>query len=196
MLDRTRSKKGKSPMFFLQIDHEVALKEGNVKEAEIFYELTEKSRHHLSPWLAWVSQTNSVKDARNFMKMVGKRQKEQTDLLGFIWYRNAMAGSIALYDLKWHNRSASIGYWVGTGFEGNGIAQRASYGMLMYAFYQLGLNRIELRAAENNTRSIRLAERLGFKLEGRCRQSEWINGSCRDLLQFSLLREETDRWMV
>ncbi|MFC7372495.1 GNAT family N-acetyltransferase [Fictibacillus iocasae] len=183
-------------MFFLQIDHEVVLKEGNVKEAEIFFQLTDRSRAKLSPWLMWVNQTHSVKDAKEFLKMVSKKQKEHTDLVGFIWYRNTMAGSVALYDIKWHNKSASIGYWVGSGFEGRGIAKRGAHGMLLYAFYQLGLNRIELRAAGENTRSIMLAERLGFTPEGRLRQAEWINGSCRDLVQYSLLREDAEKWMV
>lgn len=79
--------------------------------------------------------------------------KEQTDIVLFIWYRGQVAGSVALYDLKWHNQSGMLGYWVGTGFEGRGIAHRAVRGMLMYAYYTLMLNRVELRAAVQNEKA-------------------------------------------
>jgi ribosomal-protein-serine acetyltransferase len=172
------------------IDDEMMLKQADVKESDAIYRLLELSRDHLGPWISWVDYTQSHGEMKQFIKTVNKKMKEQTDVVLFIWYRGQVAGSVALYDIKWHNQSAMLGYWVGAGFEGHGIAQRAVKSMLMYAYYTLMLNRIELRAAVQNERSINLARRLGFQAEGVVRQGEWIRGNCQDQVQMSLMKDE------
>ncbi|MED1864953.1 GNAT family protein [Fictibacillus nanhaiensis] len=177
-------------MLMWQIDDEIMLKQADVKESDNIYRLLDKSRHHLGPWISWVDYTQSSSEMRQFIKTVNKKMKDQTDVVIFIWYRGQVAGSVALYDIKWHNQSGMLGYWVGSGFEGHGIAQRAVKGMLMYAYYTLMLNRVELRAAVQNEKSIKLARRLGFQAEGVVRQAEWIRGNCRDQVQMSLMKNE------
>jgi ribosomal-protein-serine acetyltransferase len=172
------------------IDEEIMLKQGDSKESESIFMLLEHSRHHLGQWLGWVDYTRTANDMKIFIKGANKKLKEQTDVVLFIWYRGQAAGSVALYDLKWHNQSGMLGYWVGAGFEGRGIAYRAVKGLLMYAFYTLQLSRIELRAAVQNEKSVKLARRLGFQAEGVVRQGELIRGKTRDLVQMSLLKSE------
>ncbi|MDR7074305.1 ribosomal-protein-serine acetyltransferase [Fictibacillus barbaricus] len=180
-------------MLMWQIDEEVMLKQPDVKESESILMLLDQSRHHLGPWIGWVDYTQTNNEMKQFIKTVNKKMKEQTDVVLFIWCRGQVAGSVALYDLKWHNQSGMLGYWVGAGFEGRGIAHRSVRSMLMYAFYTLGLNRIELRAAVNNERSVNLAQRLGFVQEGIVRQAEWIRGQCRDQVQMSMMKDEFEQ---
>jgi ribosomal-protein-serine acetyltransferase len=173
-----------------QIDEEVMLKQADLKDSESILLLVDRSRHSLGQWISWVDFTQTNNEMKQFIKNVNKKMKEQTDVVLFIWYRGQIAGSVALYDIKWHNHCGMLGYWVGSGFEGHGIAQRGVRGLLMYAFYTLSLNRIELRAAVSNEKSIKLAQRLGFQQEGLVRQAEWIRGQCRDQVQMSLMKDE------
>lgn len=58
-----------------------------------------------------------------------------------------------------------------------------------YPFNQVGLRRVSALARASNLRSIRLAQHLGFTLEGRLRRA----AGSEDILLFGLLREEC-RW--
>lgn len=75
--------------------------------------------------------------------------------------------------------------------QGKGIGTRARKMVLDYAFGELGLNKVFAYINEDNIRSYKLSEKLGFKLEGRLRQ-EYINknGEFRDCLYYGILKEE------
>jgi RimJ/RimL family protein N-acetyltransferase len=63
-------------------------------------------------------------------------------------------------------RKFEIGYWVRTGFEGRGYVTEAAAALERLAFEQLAARRVEIRMNDRNERSWRVAERLGFALEG------------------------------
>jgi ribosomal-protein-serine acetyltransferase len=62
--------------------------------------------------------------------------------------------------------------------------------VLEFGFVNLELHRIELRCVTTNTGSVRIAERLGFKLEGELRDSEWLDGRPVNHFMYGLLRHE------
>jgi RimJ/RimL family protein N-acetyltransferase len=59
-----------------------------------------------------------------------------------------------------------IGYWCRKGFTGRGYITEAVRGLTVFAFEILKANRVEIRCDQRNVRSRKVAERLGFKLEG------------------------------
>jgi ribosomal-protein-serine acetyltransferase len=59
-----------------------------------------------------------------------------------------------------------------------------------YGLHDLGLNRVEIRAAEFNTRSRAIPERLGFTQEGIIRQAEWLYDYYVDHVVYGMLSEE------
>jgi len=65
--------------------------------------------------------------------------------------------------------------------------------LINYGFQQLNLNRIEATTDSENTRSIRLLERLGFLKEGRLRQKYFYKGKHHDELVFSLLKKDWEK---
>lgn len=101
-----------------------------------------------------------------------------------------LRGFVGLFHIDSRFKSAEIGYWLDAEAEGQGLARRAASALLDYAFTELGLHRVDLRCAATNARSIRLAERLGFSLEGRQRKADEIGGEWLDLLCYGLLDEE------
>ncbi|EIT84884.1 GCN5-like N-acetyltransferase [Fictibacillus macauensis ZFHKF-1] len=177
-------------MFYLQIDDEISLKLLEKKEAPLFFQMTEQSRDHLRQWLGWVDYTRTLKDSKQFIKAALQKYEEMSDVVTLVWYRGTPAGSLALYDIKWNNYSASIGYWLVKGLEGNGIMSRACSGLISYAFSSLQLNRLELRAALGNKKSRAIAERLGFTNEGTLQQGEWLYDHFTDVVLYRMLAEE------
>jgi len=62
--------------------------------------------------------------------------------------------------------------------------------IIEYAFKDLQLNRIEIRAGIHNRQSRAVPERLGFVNEGTARQAEWIYDHYIDHAIYGLLRSE------
>ncbi len=62
--------------------------------------------------------------------------------------------------------------------------------IIAFGFERMGLNRIEALVPAYNSRSIGLAESLGFKKEGVLRERSYFAGKYSDDVCFSLLRRE------
>ena len=107
-----------------------------------------------------------------------------------IWDHGVLVGFCGLFDIDPVFQSAEIGYWLDKGAEGRGLITRAARAMLKHAFDELKLHRIELRCAATNVRSIAVAERLGFRLEGRLVKGDRIAGEWVDFLIYGLLEDE------
>nr|WP_154677311.1 GNAT family N-acetyltransferase [Parafrankia discariae] len=82
----------------------------------------------------------------------------------------ALLASVALQDLT-DEGDAEISYWCAAGARGQGVATRASAALLRWGFGALGLERVEWRAAVGNHASRRVAEKLGFTLDGTLRSA-------------------------
>lgn len=84
--------------------------------------------------------------------------------------------------------SAEVSYYLGCSARGRGYATRTVLLLARWAFDDLGIQRLELRAHPDNDASIRVAERAGFTREGIERASRaWPDGSRFDSVLFSLL---------
>jgi ribosomal-protein-serine acetyltransferase len=83
-----------------------------------------------------------------------------------------------------------IGYWLDGDFEGHGIMTRACRAVLDDAFTRRGLRSVQVRVADGNGRSQRLAERLGFRKEAVIRKAERLPGGHADVLVYGMLASE------
>jgi RimJ/RimL family protein N-acetyltransferase len=79
---------------------------------------------------------------------------------------DAFVGMIAFISLRLDAREAEVGYIVAPDARGRGVAVRALSLLTRWGFGELGLARIELRAALENPASIKVAERCGYTREG------------------------------
>jgi RimJ/RimL family protein N-acetyltransferase len=82
-----------------------------------------------------------------------------------------LLGSVSVHRIDRVEADAEIGYWTLPFARGRGIAGVAVDAACRWAFDELGLERIELCHAAENPASGRVAEKAGFTLEGRMRQS-------------------------
>lgn len=96
-------------------------------------------------------------------------------------------GYVAVYDARWNVQSAAMDYYLLNQYWGQGVAARAVTAALSYCWEDLGLHRVEATIQENNSRSLRFAERLGLTYEGTRRHGAHINGRWRNLRVYSAL---------
>lgn len=100
-------------------------------------------------------------------------------------------GNLTLYDINWINRTADIGLMIGCKeFWSGGYGTEAQNLIIAYAFERLGLNKVLNSPVADHAGSVKMAEKLGFQIEGVLRQQVFIDGAYRDLIRMGLLRED------
>ena len=108
--------------------------------------------------------------------------------------RDRLIGRVALSNVvrgPWQN--ATLGYWVDKDALGRGHATRAVRLALCFGFEHAGLHRIQPAIIPRNTRSVRVAEKVGFRLEGRALRYLKINGVWEDHDVYALTAEDWER---
>jgi ribosomal-protein-serine acetyltransferase len=174
----------------IRVDDSIILELIDYHHAEMLYQLVKSNRLHLREWLPWVDHMRTVEDFRRYINASKQRFTNNTEMGFVILAKYVMIGRIGLYNVDLNNKSASIGYWLDKEWLGKGVITRSCKAVIDDAFKRLQLNRIEIRAAVENTKSQAIPEKLGFKKEGIIRQGEFVNDHFVDLYVYSLLREE------
>jgi ribosomal-protein-alanine N-acetyltransferase len=114
-----------------------------------------------------------------------------------IEYDGEFAGQLNISSMSYGSlSSASIGYWVSERFAGLGVTPTAVALASDYAYFQVGLHRLEICIRPENEPSLRVVEKLGFRYEGLRRRYIHINGDWRDHFCFALVAEEIPRGVL
>lgn len=179
-------------MLIHKVDEDVSLRMFKEDDAEEFYKLTISSKEYLKEWLGWLDYIESVEDTAQNIR---KRLKEFVENKGYpksfaIIYKGQIAGSIGFNEINKTSKIGEVGYWLGEQFQGKGLMTKALKTLIDYGFEELGLNRIQIKAAVDNKKSRAIPERLGFKQEGIIRQAEWLYDHYVDHVVYGLLAEE------
>jgi [ribosomal protein S5]-alanine N-acetyltransferase len=106
-------------------------------------------------------------------------------------YDDRLIGRVALSNVvrgPWQN--ATLGYWIDKDALGKGHATRAVRLVLRFAFEHAGLHRVQPAIIPRNARSVRVAEKVGFRLEGRALRYLKINGTWEDHDVYALTAED------
>jgi RimJ/RimL family protein N-acetyltransferase len=95
-------------------------------------------------------------------------------------------GDCRLYPQSWEIRAFSLSYWLRESEIGQGFITEAVNLWVQFAFEKLQAMRIEIRCDARNERSVAVARRLGFVLEGQLRNHMLApDGTLRISLIFS-----------
>lgn len=101
-------------------------------------------------------------------------------------------GGIGIGSISELLKTASVGYWLGAHARGNGYMAPTVQMVARWAFTTLGLARLEATIDPDNIASQRVAERCGFRREGRLRSSTIFRqtGERRDSLIYGLVPDD------
>lgn len=116
-----------------------------------------------------------------------------TDDRRVVWmieYEGGPAGLLMIKHIDHRNQSCSLGCLVAPDIWGYGIGPKALQYGLAFGFDELNMNRVHFETSAENTRIQRIADRLGFLLEGVRRQAFFRNGKFLDILEYAILRAE------
>ncbi|MFC0559116.1 GNAT family N-acetyltransferase [Halalkalibacter alkalisediminis] len=177
-------------MFIHKVDEDVSLKLIELRDADRVFNLTNNSRNYLRQWLPWLDFTTKLEDTQEFIKMCLKDFAENKSINAVILFKGEIVGIAGFNRINWSNKTASIGYWLGEEYQGNGIVTKVAKALTSYAFNDLKLNKVEIRAAVGNLKSRNIPERLGFINEGCIRQSEWLYDHYVDSVVYGMLAHE------
>ena len=145
----------------------------------------------------WVRPPSSPATFRTFVKRYATdplRDLDHARQVGFVIAErgtNALAGVFNFSEII-HGplQSAFLGYFAFAGMEGRGFMREGITLALDQGFGVLGLHRIEVNIQPANTRSLALAEAVGFKQEGYSPRYLKLAGRWRDHLRYALLVED------
>lgn len=174
----------------ITIDEQVKLELITEKHVDALYNAIDANRGHLSEFLPWVGNMRSVGDFQIYIKNCESLYRQGKEVSFAILFNEVPVGRIGLHHINSQNKNASIGYWLTKGAEGRGIVSKSCKAIITYGFRELGLHRIEIKAAVDNSRSQAVPKKLGFTQEGALREAEWVNDKFLDLVVYSLLSKE------
>ncbi len=149
-----------------------------------------------SPWLEPWDATSPIEDPglRSFDDLVRHYDDEAIAgrMLPFvIEVDGRIVGQLTLSNIVLGSyRSCSAGYWVSRATAGRGIAPTGLALAGDHAFSVLGLHRLEVNIRPENTASLAVVRKLGFREEGLRLRMLHIDGEWRDHRSFALTTED------
>ena len=168
----------------IYLDNDLALAELRESDIDELAEAVRANLPHIGPWMVWAVKDYGVKESREFVERnIGAEPGAQS--FGVI-YKGKISGC-AGYVPRDEKGVAEIGYWIDRDLQGKGIVTRIARALIDHAFRDLGVDRVEIRAAALNFRSRAVAERLRFDLEDRRKDAHPLpNGIIDDLVVYSM----------
>ncbi len=124
----------------------------------------------------------------------GRASQKEYPFIVFDKKSQQYAGSTRFYDIQPDYQTLQLGYtWYGKAFQGTGLNRHCKFLLFQFAFEELGVERLELRADNDNKRSIAAMQAIGCKVDGILRNNmpkpKGETGR-RDSIVLSVLRHE------
>lgn len=163
-------------------------------DAPVIAELLRVNREFLAPWQPIRADEFFTADGQRSVLEDELAQYEHGTKLPHVILDDTgrIVGRITLSGIvRASFQSCALGYWVGAGDNGRGLATRAVGEIVRIAFEELGLHRVQAETLPHNTRSQRVLERNGFVRYGLAPDYLQIAGRWQDHVMYQLLR--TDR---
>lgn len=165
-----------------------------LSDYDAWAKLREISRAFLTPWEPiWPADDLSRPAFRRRLKRYAQEIREDTGYALFIFRQedSALIGGLTLSNIRRGvTQSATLGYWMGQPYSGQGYMREAARCIVPFVFQHMGLHRLEAACVPNNESSKAVLRHAGFQEEGLARRYLRINGVWQDHLLFALLESD------
>ncbi len=176
----------------------LALRPISRRDKREWLQLRQQNAAWLAPWEASNPDPNgSLPQFAEMVRSLNRQAKLATALPWIITEVQpgrpapVIVGQLTVSSIVWGSAMmATLGYWVDQASAGRGIAPTAVAMATDHCFRALGLHRMEINIRPENSASLRVVEKLGFRDEGLRPRYLHINGSWADHRSFALTAEE------
>ncbi len=119
------------------------------------------------------------------------QQDREYSLMIFDKKSGALLGGISFNEVRRNSTAAAtLGYWMGLPYVGQGFMREAIKPALEFAFIQLRLMRVEASCLPGNEASLKILRGAGFREIGLSKSYMQIGGKWKDHVLLELLRKE------
>lgn len=163
----------------LSIDDQVHLMRFSINEPEL--------------WEYSLIPANGLENLHRYLRIALQGREAKNTYPFIVWdkLKQQYAGSTRFYDIQTQHSTLQLGFtWYGKEFQGSGLNKNCKYLLLEFAFESLGVERVEFRADNKNTRSIAAMKSIGCKEEGVMRSNCASSSGRRDSIVLSILKDE------
>jgi [ribosomal protein S5]-alanine N-acetyltransferase len=170
---------------------DVKLRIAKMRDSKALEKLILGNRAWLRPWEATNPGAPNSFDVRSQLRGLIRQLDDQSGMPFVIEVEGVVQGQLNVANIMYGSvSSAVIGYWVSPDVAGRGVAPTSVALVTDYLMNQVGLHRVEIDVRPENTASLRVIEKLGFRYEGIKQRYIHINGDWRDHYIFALTAEE------
>lgn len=165
-----------------------------VGDLNAYFDLVERNRKRLEDFFTGtVSRTKDLSETEIFLnEMITKRtQRQYFPFVLVDQNTNEFLAFIDLKNLDWTIPKTEIGCYTDEKFAGKGLTTKAMQAFVDYCFKEFQFRKIFLRTHEGNKAAQLLAEKCGFKVEGKIRMDyKTTSGEIVDLIYYGRLHNE------
>jgi ribosomal-protein-alanine N-acetyltransferase len=170
---------------------DVKLRIAKMRDSKPLEKLILGNRSWLRPWEATNPGAPNSFDVRSQLRGLIRQLDDESGMPFVIEVQGVVQGQLNVANILYGSvSSAVIGYWVSPEVAGRGVAPKSVALVTDYLMNQVGLHRVEIDVRPENTASLRVIEKLGFRYEGIKQRYIHINGDWRDHYIFALTAEE------
>ena len=167
---------------------ELLLRYAQPADAAALYRLA--SDREVTQFFSWGPYTDES-EAATYVRSLGRKRAEGERLEFVIVHpRHGVIGVTGLSEFSLRDRRAVVGTWHGREWWGKGANRASKTLVLALAFEGLGLERVTAWCGDDNGRSQKALEKLGFVHEGVLRRWHVHQGDPKDVISYSMLRTE------
>ena len=145
-------------------------------------------------WQYSLAAITNTKDLEKYIQAAIEARENKTSYAFIVFDKllNTYVGCTRFYDIQLNFQTTQIGYtWYSKKCWGTKLNENCKFLLLQLAFDQIGFERVEFRADNNNKRSIAAMQKIGCTVEGVLRNHlPMPNGKRRDSIVLSILKED------
>jgi ribosomal-protein-alanine N-acetyltransferase len=171
----------------------VGLRPLGMSDARAWRDVRARNRDWLTPWEATVppGDTSAPATFRGMVRDLRRQARSGRAMPFAVTLDDAFVGQLTVSNIIGGSaRWGQIGYWVDRRYAGQGVIPTAVAMAVDHCLFEAGLHRMEIAIRPENTASLRVVEKLGFREFGYAQRYLHINGAWRDHRLFSITVEE------
>ncbi|CAB4631215.1 unannotated protein [freshwater metagenome] len=170
---------------------DVKLRVAKMRDSKELEKLILGNRPWLRPWEATNPQGPNSFAIKTQLRSLLRQLDDQSGMPFVIEVKGQVQGQLNVANVMYGSvSSAVLGYWISPESAGRAVMPTSVALVTDYLMNEVGLHRVEINIRPENTASLRVIQKLGFRYEGLKQRYIHINGDWRDHYIFALTKEE------